>query len=77
MLIEYNFKKQCQIILACIALNNFIRMHEAMDYIYNEEMAIERARSAHDQDKQDEEDFAPLVVDASTQAISKFRDKIA
>ena len=52
-------------------------MHKAVDYIYNEEMAIERARSAHDQDKQDEEDFAPLVVDASTQAISKFRDKIA
>ena len=52
-------------------------MHKAVDYIYNKEMAIKRARSAHNQDKQDKEDFAPLVVDASTQAISKFRDKIA
>ena len=52
-------------------------MHKAINYIYNKEIAIKRARSAHNQDKQDKEDFAPLVVDASTQAISKFRDKIA
>ena len=77
MLIKYNFKKQCQIILAYIALNNFIRIYKAIDYIYNEEMAIKRARLAYNQDKQDKEDFAPLVVDASTQAISKFKDKIA
>ena len=52
-------------------------MHKAVDYIYNKEMAIKRARSAHNQDKQDKEDFAPLIVDASIQVISNFKDKIA